>query len=266
MIKVRLTIVMLTLVCLLNGCTKANVPAEKNNDSIKGKETENREPENESLKDIDLIFTPVPKEKLIAGKPEQGWERIESIPYGQLPGGKANVNLYLKRDPNASGAGQAAAFIEYDNELFSTGNEISAYGLEGVEISFVDRDSDSINEIEIAGNLGAANRVMKIILYDEENQEWVKLLEIDNPTAADLDNDGSQELASVSMGSVPGFVDIYRWNEDHFEKASVTESAGFFYAGLYSREGKWIIESGQQGEPHFYQYMNGRLIEQAEAG
>ena len=135
-----------------------------------------------------------------------------------------------------------------------------------MEVSFVDRDSDSINKIEIAGNLGAANRVMKIILYDEENQEWVKLLEIDNPTAADLDNDGSQELASVSMGSVPGFVDIYRWNEDHFEKASVTESAGFFYAGLYSREGKWIIESGQQGEPHFYQYMNGRLIEQAEAG
>lgn len=60
---------------------------------------------------------------------------------------------------------------------------------------------------------------------------------------------------------MPFFVDIYRWNSDHFEKVSVTEATGNLYAQLDLVNDEWIIVTGgANSEPTLYKYENGKLI------
>ena len=74
--------------------------------------------------------------------------------------------------------------------------------------------------------------------------------------------DGYEELVAHSAGSLPPYVDIYRWSNNCFERAEITESTGNLYALLDTINGEWIIKTGlQDSEPDIYKYEAGRLIE-----
>lgn len=89
---------------------------------------------------------------------------------------------------------------------------------------------------------------------------------IGTPQIVDLDKDGNSGLIASSAGSMPSYVDIYRWNGLSSEKAEVAKQTGNEYVLLNNKiidnVDAWISETSiSQGEKHFYRYQEGKLIE-----
>lgn len=156
------------------------------------------------------------------------------------------------------------AFLQFNNKLYNIGN-VSNYGLENLSIESVDRNFDGKNEIEIVGELGATYIEMKLISYNAETKELVNLLTMGSPKLVDLDQDGKDELLGVSVGSIPGYVDIYRWNEDHFEKIDVSESTKSTFVNLEYINDIWyfVTANDSNGELNYryFIYSEGVLLE-----
>ena len=85
---------------------------------------------------------------------------------------------------------------------------------------------------------------LTIIFSNDNKQEWENLLTMCSPTIVDLDMDGREELLAGSAGILPPYIDIYRWNYDHFEKADIVEATKSDYASLTTTDGTWIIDTG----------------------
>lgn len=215
------------------------------------------------IKTINLIFDTVSIEILKEGKPKESWIKGKIINYGDLPQQiESTIHLFIDEGSEETVYG----FLEYEGIMYDLGN-VGSYGIEDVNVSLANRTDEVINEIHITYSMGATYKELKVIGYNNEKKEWFNFLTMGNPEIVDLDCDGQDELVAVSTGSLPGFVDIYKWNKDHFEKSSITEATGNTYANLYIQDGKWIIESGkcEEGkeiEPHYYRYENNKLIEQ----
>ncbi|MDP4179953.1 MAG: hypothetical protein Q8942_02550, partial [Bacillota bacterium] len=78
----------------------------------------------------------------------------------------------------------------------------------------------------------------------------------------DLDNDGNIELVTTSVGIIPSFVWIYRWNSDHYEKMDVAKVTQNDYATILNRGNSKIwLEAGKTNVKHFYLYKDGTLEE-----
>jgi hypothetical protein len=75
----------------------------------------------------------------------------------------------------------------------------------------------------------------------------------------DLNEDGIQELTATSRGSLPTFVEIFRWKGNCFESADVSKHTKMMYSTLYKKNGRWIIESGNANEQYYYIYKDGKL-------
>lgn len=223
---------------------------------------------NTAKKTIDLLFTEVPKIALKEAIPNEGWVKAKSIYFGSLENQvESTVHLYLDNEGNADlrlGEGTVYAFIEHDKKLFEIG-VVGSYGIDKVNINLADRNYDGVKEIEIVGDVGATYIEMKIIAYNESNNQWENLLTMGSPEIVDLDNDGKEELIAVSAGSLPPFVNIYKWNNNNFEKADISELTKSTFSLLYMLKGEWIIETGiiedyKSGETVLYKYVDGRLI------
>jgi hypothetical protein len=217
-------------------------------------------------KGINLEFSQVPIVKIEQGEPEKDWMEAKSIEYWEVGRQRPFVlHLYIgSTDGVLSSGGDVYALLEYKEALYNIG-KVSSYGVEDVEIKIIDITYDGQKQIYIAGGIGAAYKELKLIGYDEE-EGWVNLLTMGTPLIVDLDNDGKLEYIATSAGSLPPYVDIYRWNNRNFEKAEVAKQTGDEYALLYNKMidniDTWVIETGtSQGEKHFYRYHDGRLIE-----
>ena len=219
-------------------------------------------------KTIDLTFAPVPREALKEGIPDEGWTKAKSIYFGNLENQvESTLHLYIDNEGNADlrpGEGIIYGFIEHSGRFFEIGI-VSYYGIDNVDVNLADRNYDGIKEIEIVGDMGATYIEMKIISYNESNRQWENLLTMGSPEIIDLDNDGRDELIAVSAGSLPTFVDIYKWNNDGFEKADISEATESDFASLYISKDEWIIETGiivdgKAPRTALYKYKDGKLL------
>ena len=219
-------------------------------------------------KTIDLTFTPEPRETLKEGVPKEGWTKAKSIYFGNLENQiESTLHLYIDNEGNADlrpGEGIIYGFIEHGGRFFEIGI-VSYYGIDNVDVNLADRNYDGIKEIEIVGDMGATYIEMKIIAYNESNHQWENLLTMGSPEIIDLDNDGQDELIAVSVGSLPTFVDIYKWNNDNFERADIPEATESGFARLYMSKGEWIIETGiivddKTPKTTLYKYKDGKLL------
>ena len=221
-----------------------------------------------SKKTIDLTFTPIPREVLKEGIPDEGWTKAKSIYFGNLENQvESTLHLYLDNEGNTDlrpDEGTIYGFMEHGGRFYEIG-AVSYYGVDNVNVNSEDRNYDGIKEIEIAGYMGATYIEMKIIAYNESNHQWENLLTMGSPEIIDLDNDGQDELIAVSVGSLPTFVDIYKWNNDNFERADIPEATESGFARLYMSKGEWIIETGiivddKTPKTTLYKYKDGKLL------
>ena len=215
---------------------------------------------------IDLVFKPIEIEPLKAIELDEGQEIIQTI---ELENADRKLHLYVMKEDNLENESQDVyGVIEHGERLYDL-SLISAYGKDNVDIDLLDITNDGKKEVRIIGSLGSTYTELKIISYNQNDNQWLNLLTMGSPYIADLDGDGSQEFIGVSTGVIPGYVDVYRWNGDSFAKASVTESTKNTYANLFNtgltlenkemQHDSWVIETGNQ-ESEFFRYGKGKLI------
>lgn len=107
------------------------------------------------------------------------------------------------------------------------------------------------------GGSGATCETAWVIGY--KDGKWHCFLDYSNLNINDLDEDGRQELTATSRGSLPTFVEIFKWNGNCFESADVTTCTKMEYSTLYNKNSRWIIESGNANEPYYYIYKGSKL-------
>ena len=225
----------------------------------------------DSAKDIiELTFTPMPKQTLTEGLPKEEWIRGKSIYFGNLSNQiESTLHLYIDNTVNPDlrpGEGVIYGFLEHNDNFYEIG-VVSNYRIDDVKVDLEDRTSDGIKDIEIEGSIGSTYIEVKIVSFNENKQEWESLLTMGSPTIVDLDMDGREELIAGSAGILPPYIDIYRWNYDHFEKADIVEATKSDYASLTTTDGTWFIETGlyensSPSEHKLYKYKAGKLIEE----
>ncbi len=209
---------------------------------------------------LNLNFEPIVPEALKKAVPPSEWTKAQTI---KEIAGQKETSVHLFSDATLKGVDHADmyAYLEFKGHLYLIGM-VGAYGLEDIRISAIDRTSDGVEEIEITGGMGASYEQMIMIYYDKEKDVWTKLVEMGSPETVDLDMDGNVELIVTSRGSLPGSVEIYRWNNSQFEMVDVAQDTGNGFARLHIKEGQFAIEIGNSGEKdtHFYRYDQGKLV------
>lgn len=217
---------------------------------------------------VDLKFTPIPTEALKEGTPDENFIYEKSITLGNMFGkGEIIVDLYYEKASEESVEPNIVyAFLQYNNKIYELGN-VSSYGLKDLKIEAADRTFDGKKEIEIVGGVGTTYIQLQLIGYNEETNDFIRLLTMGSPEYADLDQDGTYELLGVSSGVVPSYVNIFRWNREHFEMADVSEETNCFYSALKNQNDTWYIEAGNYDENNkmiytYFIYRGGKLIEQ----
>ncbi len=234
-------------------------------------DTKKKEKDNNvEKKTIDLNFIPVSKEILNEGLPKEEWVIAKSIYFGDLSNQiESTLHLYIDNTVSPDlrpGEGTIYGFLEHENKFFELG-VISNYGIDDVNVNLTDRTADDIKEIEIEGLIGATYSELKIVSYNEINHQWENILTMGTPTVIDLDTDGKEDLIAGSAGSLPPYIDIYKWNNDHFGKVDIAEATESDYASLSQINGMWFVETGLIKNGKFfgnkiYKYEAGKLIEQ----
>nr|WP_312576183.1 hypothetical protein [Sedimentibacter sp.] len=271
--KTKIFLIIITIMMILSSCRNNDKNNVYTNDdevvnNAENKVENNANTDNSGKKVIELDFTSVDKEVLIESQPDEMWILGKSFYFGNIPNQiESKIHLYVENSNDSyakPGDGIVYGFLEHDNKMYDLG-ELSYYGIDSVDVNLIDRTFDEIKEIEITGEMGAAYRELRIITYDESNKEWLNLLTMGSPKIVDLDEDGQEELIAISTGSV----DIYKWNNDSFEKSSITKEAENVYASLYLLDNKWVIETGlveedKTSNPTLYKYENGKLVEMYE--
>ncbi|KPU42598.1 hypothetical protein OXPF_37730 [Oxobacter pfennigii] len=262
--KIKLTILIITILLLLVAC---NNNENKDGDIVQ-KCNDISEKDNTNKDIIELTFMPIHKQTLKEGLPKKEWVKGKSIYFGNLPNqNEATIHLYIDNTINPDlrpDEGVIYGFLEHKNKLYEIG-VVSNYRIDDVNVNLEDRTSDGIKDIEIEGGMGSTYMEMKIISFNETKQEWENLLTMGSPTIVDLDGDGQVELTAGSAGSLPPYLDIYKWNNDQFGKADVNEATKSDYAGLHAIDGTWFIETGlyensKPSEHKLFRYEAGKLI------
>lgn len=213
------------------------------------------------------FFKAQPVVELKKGVPAEVWALSQDIEVkGVGDRDQITVKLYVKPAVGTSSSktatGEVMAFLEDGKNLYEIGI-ISQYGVISTEVKSQDVNNDGKGEIVIKGQMGASSAMFKVIGPDSLSGKWLQLLDTDYTEVMDLDMDGSNELVTTSVGSLPPYVWIYSWNRDHFEKMDVAEATGNEYANILNRgTGIIRIESGVKDRKHIYVYKDGELVEE----
>lgn len=234
------------------------------------KEDVKKEDRDEKDRKTNKFFKAQPVVELKKGEPAEGWVLSQDLTVkGVGDREQITIKLYVKPDISASSSktatGEVMAFLNDGKDLYEIGI-ISQYGLIGTQVESQDVNNDRIGEIVIKGQMGSSSVMFRVIGLESASGKWVQLLDTDYTEIMDLDLDGRNELVTTSVGSLPSYVWIYRWNQDHFEKMDVAEATGNEYARILNGgTGIIRIESGVKDRKHFYVYKDGELIEEQTA-
>lgn len=219
------------------------------------------EPEENGGETIPLQFSPVPVEALEPTDPPVELVKVKSFGFSSISGSK-QVMIHLYVDPQFkqnTTAGEVIVYLEEGGNLYNLGMA-SDNGVDSVNVVARDSNGDGKTEIEVSGLLGSHYVELKVIGFQRD--QWVTLLTTGTAERLDLEQNGKPILVSVSAGTVPGYVWIYRWASDHFEVADVAESTGNTYAHVEEDENQIYIVAGTEDDRNTYTYSAGNLIKQ----
>lgn len=242
--------VIILFAAFITGCTGQEQASEKNEAPPSIAEQKKEEV-------VSLEYSPVPVTEIKEGLPSTNMKKVKTVDL-YVSGRKVVVELY--RGPESDDSQLIFAFLQDNGRTFELGLA-SSYDMEGLDrLESVDVTGDGQHELLISGGVGATYVEMKVFSYDSQSEHWLNILTMGSPKLADIDRDGKNELIAISMGSLPPYVWIYRWNNNHFEQADVAKELGYVYARLVEENGETIIHSGTNDILSTYRYKDGKLI------
>ena len=134
-------------------------------------------------------------------------------------------------------------------------------GMEGrpedVVVLAKDINKDGSSELLISVNQGATVKEVKIFTY--KGEQWLSLLDGENFIDVDLDEDGISEIVETSMGSLPGYTYLYRWNGGQFEKSDLMKDSGYDHVAFVIKQNKPVFELVKGNIVQIYAYQKGKL-------
>jgi hypothetical protein len=202
---------------------------------------------------IQLKFVVMPQERLTQLPFESDWMLLDNRPVANISGfAEILVNMYVSTENTATLILQDRNGF-YDMQMTLEGDP------DNVTVAAEDLTGNGANEMVVYINKGTTYQEVKIFAYNGE--EWVALLATDNLIQIDLDSDGTNELVSTSMGSLPGYVKIYRWQNDSFEQADVADNTDSEFAIILQENDELVIEAGKPYNIRRFTYKNGSLNE-----
>lgn len=237
--------------------TSTSIPQNTNNtlNTIAPKPAESYD----IINSIDLAFIPHEIKPLKEGAPDERWVKGNSYSL-ELPDKKeAILSFYWDNQTEVEQPTikNIYAYLKVGEKVYNLGL-ITGFGFDGIEqVKQVELTNDGIKEFLITGNAGATCANGWVIGY--KDGKWYYLLDYSNLDICDLNEDVIQELTATSRGSLPTFVEIFRWTGNCFESTDVSKHTKMTYSTLYEKNGRWIIESGNANEPNYYMYTDGKL-------
>ncbi|MTI47402.1 MAG: hypothetical protein FH761_06155 [Firmicutes bacterium] len=214
---------------------------------------------------VELSFNSVPIQNLEQEEPKEGYTEAKVI---QLDSLNVKIHLFVQKNQEDESNNDVFAFLESKGNMYSIG-QVSYLGLDNISVKAVDRTLDGDREIEIIGDMGASYSQIKLIKYNNDKGIWKDVLTMGSPRIIDLDSDGKDDLIGVSMGSTPSYLEIYFWNEDHFEKCNVNQATDSISSYLYEDEEGWIIKTVKKAKneaiekeryTNYYSYKDRNLL------
>lgn len=254
-------IILIALTFGIGGCSKKgilhagqpiDIPPITEGDGllVHDEKVDNAEEEENNV--IELKFMSMPVEELSPVAYNANWELKGSKSVFNVAGvEQVLVNLY-KKDEN-----EINAILQDKHGFYDLGLSLEGEP-ERLTSQAKDMNRDGALELVLLADRGTTYKEVRIYTYDGE--KWKCILATENLIDADLNNDGLTELITTSMGSLPGYVWIYRWAEQQFEKSDVVQDLGVVYAVLTSIDGKTVIEAGNENNPKYYTYVDGKLL------
>lgn len=233
---------------------------------------------------VELNFKPVDLEELEKGKPQDSWEFIQSIPFGEMQKKEVALHIYQVTDTDhiCSSRGNIG-LLEYSGETYMIGHCISdsllsenlweyqsAYILPH---TFVSEEGQTILHatIELFAN-GPGQ--MLYIFYDTKNGRWLTFWDWGYPFLVDLDSSGDIVLVNPFAGLHMHWPDatIYRWNNGVLESSYNLKSVlgiddqNWNEVSLQEKDNAAIFDviaildqQSQQVKNAVYRYENGKL-------
>ncbi len=205
-------------------------------------------------KDILLEFSPEPTKELEAVDIQGNWNHIVSqvIDFSLKTEG-ISIQIYELNK------GENLVVLDDYNGVYNMDIELGEEEIDRLIIMTEDMNSNGNEELVVVIDRGATFKEVNIYTY--RDSKWHCILTAENLISTDLSDDGKCELITTSMGSLPPYIVIYRWNGDTFEKTDINEETGFLYSTLVNINDEAYIEAGNPEEPYFFKYKDGKLIQ-----
>ncbi len=203
---------------------------------------------------IRLKFTPMPVSELETVVFESDWELLDTRVVNNVAGVDQVLVSFCRLDE-----GRVALILQDRFGFYDLKMELEEGEPDRVAVTAMDLNGNGANELLLTADSGATIKEARVYTYDGDS--WLCLLATENLIIADISNDGRDELITTSMGSLPGYVWIYRWTGSNFEKSDVNEGTENIYAALVTVDGRTLIETGKANEPQYYLYTEGILVE-----
>ena len=203
---------------------------------------------------VDLNFRPQPITKLSYMSYSENWKSIGSKAIKNISGlSEVLINFYNINEY------ETRLVLQDKNGFVDLGMSFEG-DIDGVTLLSTDVNNTGGQELVIMINKGAT--YMEVNVYDYDGTGWRCILESENIIIVDIDNDGLPNLVTTSMGSLPPYVFLYRWDGYQFLKCDIAADVGSLYVALsLTEEGKNIIHAGDQNSFKLYEYYDGRLYE-----
>lgn len=198
---------------------------------------------------IDLSFIPQPITEIQNIAFDNTWNLRKTVQLSNVSGVKKVLVLFYETND-----GEIKLILQDKDKFYDLGIEAKP---EDAEAIVKDINNDGINELIISANLGATVKAVKIISFS--NEKWVYLLNGENLIVIDLDAVGTSEIVETSMGSLPGYANIYRWNGSQYEKSDLLKDSGSANAAFMLKENKPVFELTNDNKAEIYRYQNGKL-------
>jgi len=206
-------------------------------------------------------------EKIEVVPPE--WQKVESVLLGTFKGEKIYIDLYSDDYifEDAPDMFRIQGLMKFNEQFYLLPHVGYSQDIDFIEVyPFELEYTGEEARFYLLSAIGPPEKLVKFIVYDENNQEWMFFESYGNPEVADINQDGRSELFTQYSDPSNQDVFVFRYQERNFETADINIilheemgidlSTGLFATTFERKNDKIIVKvTTVKGEPESVFYI-----------